>query len=471
MAAHAQQGLYLENIYSETDIRILPDVVYAVVEPGGYWYDMLRDFEPLNQNEELQGLLTKELRADVYLPPAASYRRPLAIVLHGGGFLAGNKKDKVATIACMNFARRGYVAASINYRQLGLGKASFLKAGYTAIQDTRAAMRFFRNHADSFGIHPGFLFLVGESTGAVIVLHAAFLSAENLYGEFLLFDRQYGALDAIGEEGDNGPPCGVVNISGGITDTALLNNYDIPLISFHGGKDEVINPYHALPREKLIERFDGFLQNLGDKLGLALRSPFTASSGSGVEQIRLVDSLFGSAAIHQHFSRKGEYPQSYVDFPGMGHHLVASRQGVPRQTANIIFKRAAHFLYPTLRDTAKIYGRKEAPPRTRITYRSVRPAVAWKWSVEGGHIVAQDGPTAEIKWDAGATKGVVSLITTNEIGVQSLPAQMAVVIRQYEFREWARITIDEGNWPLSLLIVALGAASLALVAWWIRKKR
>lgn len=470
----SQPRLYIDKVYAANDISIMQDVIYAEIPPSGYWYDLLQDFSPLKQgrgfNSRLQEILDKKLRLDIYLPPAAGVTRPLLVVLHGGGFLAGNKKDKVATMICMDFARRGYVTASINYRHLGISNASFLKAGYTAIQDTRAAMRYLRNRADTLSIHPDYLFLAGESTGAVVTLHTAFLYPGSLGSDALFYDRKFGALDAIGEEGSNAPPRAVINISGGIIDTALLRNENIPIISFHGLNDAVVSPNYALPRQQLIleadDVFDWFKEKANSQLGLSLgRHPSRV-----MVEADIVDSLYGSAAIHKQLSGRS-VRHTYHPFPGLGHHLMASRQGSPRQSAVTILNEAAAFLLEEIRDTVAIHGRAEVPARTRITYRAAYPAAAYHWQVEGGRIVSRQGAAIVVKWDPSYAKGKVMLTTTNELGAQSSLACLPTTIRRYGFEEWAEVVIDEDSWFFYYLIAGLASLCLLLIAWRIRARR
>lgn len=44
------------------------------------------------------------------------YGRPLMIIIHGGAFIAGSKDDFIQQRMLKEFAKRGYVTASINYR-------------------------------------------------------------------------------------------------------------------------------------------------------------------------------------------------------------------------------------------------------------------------------------------------------------------------------------------------------------------
>ncbi len=69
----------------------------------------------LNFNNEVD-----TLKMDIYLPQCDDVshesKRPLLLWVHGGAFLAGSKDDVSITNLCKQFAKRGYVTASISYR-------------------------------------------------------------------------------------------------------------------------------------------------------------------------------------------------------------------------------------------------------------------------------------------------------------------------------------------------------------------
>ena len=86
------------------------------------------------------------LKLDFYEPTGdTELNRPLIIWVHGGSFLGGSKTDPDMTALSQRFARKGYACASIDYR-LGffpIDSANAVKAVVRAVQDLKAAIRFF----------------------------------------------------------------------------------------------------------------------------------------------------------------------------------------------------------------------------------------------------------------------------------------------------------------------------------------
>ena len=58
---------------------------------------------------------------DSYFPPESDQRakRPVIVVMHGGGFTGGDKQDVDQITYATRMASRGYVVLSINYRLTG----------------------------------------------------------------------------------------------------------------------------------------------------------------------------------------------------------------------------------------------------------------------------------------------------------------------------------------------------------------
>jgi acetyl esterase/lipase len=95
--------------------------------------------------------------------------RPGIVVIHGGGWLEGDKssfasaKDKVPG-NIVDFAALGFVAATINYRLSG-------EAPYpAALEDCKCAVRWLRAHAAEYNLDPDHIGAFGNSAGGHLAL-------------------------------------------------------------------------------------------------------------------------------------------------------------------------------------------------------------------------------------------------------------------------------------------------------------
>ena len=104
----------------------------------------------------------------------------MIVMAFGGAYLTGFKRFWPLVAYAEAMAKRGYVVASIDYR-LGfnpLNVESSVRAIYRGSQDMKAAIRYFRFHAEEYGIDPDLVFAGGDSAGGISSLHAAYVSEE-----------------------------------------------------------------------------------------------------------------------------------------------------------------------------------------------------------------------------------------------------------------------------------------------------
>jgi acetyl esterase/lipase len=101
-------------------------------------------------------------KLDLYLPENAAGPLPLLVWIHGGGWAAGDKAEGgvPGTVA---HVKRGYAAASLNYRLSG---AALFPA---QIQDCKAALRWLRSHAREYNLDPNRIGVWGSSAGGHLV--------------------------------------------------------------------------------------------------------------------------------------------------------------------------------------------------------------------------------------------------------------------------------------------------------------
>ncbi len=100
-------------------------------------------------------------KLDLYLPQQAdpSGKRPLLVWVHGGAWLGGNKNNPPA----LRFVEKGYAVASINYR---LSQHALFPA---QIEDCKAAIRWLRANAGTYGYDPNRIGVWGASAGGHLV--------------------------------------------------------------------------------------------------------------------------------------------------------------------------------------------------------------------------------------------------------------------------------------------------------------
>lgn len=197
----------------------------------------------------------QDLKMNIYQPVGdTASKRPLLILAHGGSFINGSRYNLDVAYLCAEFAKRGYVCVSIQYR-LGIDLAKFFTEGGTQFSnavwrgalDGRAAIRFLRAHADSLKINTEKIYLGGVSAGGVLGLHASCLDT---YTELANADP---AIDTAsiggGIEGLSGTPGqswrvkGIINLCGAIGNVNWMsNNTDLSIFSVHGTNDQTV-PY------------------------------------------------------------------------------------------------------------------------------------------------------------------------------------------------------------------------------------
>jgi acetyl esterase/lipase len=99
-----------------------------------------------------------ELKLDLAWPGEGEGPFPVVLVIHGGAWRSGNK-DQMRP-ALQDFARRGYVAVSPQYRFCP--KETFP----AQVHDVKAAVRWLKANAKDYKIDPGHVGAVGFSAGA-----------------------------------------------------------------------------------------------------------------------------------------------------------------------------------------------------------------------------------------------------------------------------------------------------------------
>jgi acetyl esterase/lipase len=190
------------------------------------------------------------MRMDLYYPNLnidTAAKRPFVLLIHGGGFSSGDKQSGDIKDLCIHMAMRGFVCASLNYR-LGHDFSEYgqYKARYRSIQDGHAALRYIVNNANTVRIDTNWLFVGGQSAGALTALGLVYAEQNELDSIALLYNAtstsdELGNLFTSGNNLTNRYAIkGVFNNWGGIVKSEVDIDEMIPTVAFHGGEDTLV---------------------------------------------------------------------------------------------------------------------------------------------------------------------------------------------------------------------------------------
>ncbi|MCH1576512.1 MAG: hypothetical protein L7S67_09575, partial [Flavobacteriales bacterium] len=179
------QTRYLDEVFS--DVTVTSNIQYGT---------NITVITALNN----QPPAAQPLMLDLYEPAGDTESdRPLLLMFHTGNFLPvyvnggaqGTKTDSAIVEMCTRYAKMGYVVASVDYRVGWNPIAStqdertlqLIQAAYRGVQDSRTAVRFFRQSAidggNPYGIDQSKIGMGGDGTGGYVTMASAGISSYN----------------------------------------------------------------------------------------------------------------------------------------------------------------------------------------------------------------------------------------------------------------------------------------------------
>lgn len=191
---------------------------------------------------------------DIYTPDGdSSSSRPLLVLAHGGSFTGGDRTEADLVTLCTNFAKRGYVTASIDYRLAAspldmVGPSTAYPVVVKAISDSKASIRYFTKDAattNTYKVNPKLVYFGGNSAGAVIAVQYAYIddTAEVAPSLRSILYANGGIEGNSGNAGYSSEIKAILNLAGGILDTNwIADNTEQAIASFHGTADNTV-PY------------------------------------------------------------------------------------------------------------------------------------------------------------------------------------------------------------------------------------
>lgn len=252
------QVRYVNNVFTDAQVKVTKNILYSenhTVLYGGPPFKL------------------DSLYMDIYEPTGdAVAARPLIIYCHTGSFLpryinkgaTGAKNDSATVEMCMQFAKKGYVVASIAYR-LGWNPAaptqddrasSIINAAYKGVQDLSCAVRYFKanqkNGGNTYGVDSTKICVGGQGTGGYVTMAFAgvtkqseikiakffnFTTNKAYVNDTLWGDRMgFNATAGFGKSNYVGHTSNAhvaFNIGGAMGDTSWMEAGEIPLICIH----------------------------------------------------------------------------------------------------------------------------------------------------------------------------------------------------------------------------------------------
>lgn len=115
-------------------------------------------------------------RLDVYSPTSGNAgKRPAVLLIHGGGWSQGSRKD-VMRVYGIPYLRKGFVVASIDYRLSSTEKAP------AAVEDVLAALDWLHSNSKRLNVDSKRIVTAGDSAGAHLALMAGMVNKKAKLG-------------------------------------------------------------------------------------------------------------------------------------------------------------------------------------------------------------------------------------------------------------------------------------------------
>ena len=187
-------------------------------------------------------------------------KRPLLVVVHGGGFSVGQRDNPTEVKFSKTMAKMGYTVASISYRLTRKGKETGfgcdcptqekLETIKMSGEDVLKALHFLKEKNELFKIDFDRVILIGSSAGAEAVVNLAYMRGSDIYK-----DLPYGELKFAG----------VVSFAGALLELESLTSENaVPTMFFHGIKDRLV-PYDVAAHHYCEKDAPGYLKLYGSK--------------------------------------------------------------------------------------------------------------------------------------------------------------------------------------------------------------
>ena len=199
--------------------------------------------------------IKQDLFMDIYTPKGDTVdNRPAIVLAFGGSFVLGNRQQ--LKDICIDLAKRGYVAVSIDYRLLSitsfpLDSVKGLDIAVKAATDMKAAIRHLKKDAATsniYKINPDKIIVGGISAGAITAIQCAYFDdTDNIEPHIQQIIEKNGGVEGNSGDAENlkysSKVAGVLNLSGAVYRPYFIDSQEPIIASYHGDNDDVV-PYN-----------------------------------------------------------------------------------------------------------------------------------------------------------------------------------------------------------------------------------
>jgi len=240
------------------------------------WGDQIAFTHQVSANVVYSVASGAELKLDVYRPRNAAAPVPVAMFIHGGGWVAGSKEGSV--LYALPFLEAGMAVVNVEYRLANVAPAP------AAIEDCRCALRWIVRNAERYKFDTSRIVVGGGSAGGHLALMTGMVTAA------AGFDRGCPADDKIRWTGaDKSEPkvaaiinwFGITDVNDMLEDGGNARGYAIewignrndvariatksspltyvraglpPILTIHGDKDTLVPVAHARRLHEALEK-------------------------------------------------------------------------------------------------------------------------------------------------------------------------------------------------------------------------
>ena len=302
-----------------------------------------------------------DLKMDIYTPKGdVAKKRAAVIVAHGGAMISGAKDTTTqkSVAYCDSLAARGFVAASIDYRlgvtvtgdfslkvflkkgtnqKLTVDSANYARAVYRGVQDLNAAVRYMRKHAEDYGIDPKRIYVLGNSSGAILAMENIYANSKDDFPSYMEYKGvpSLGGLNDFGEQDVDAHANGGVLLWGAIHDPKVIKYNRTPVFLVHGGKDQTVLFKTGRPLQSYSVT-DALPEAFAERLSINIETP----------------TLYGSYVIDSALTvNNGKRARPATYFVENAMHEFYNKEGYTEEVQT----RAFNFLYKLATENKIVY--------------------------------------------------------------------------------------------------------------------